>query len=115
MKYLSWLLKAAIFFILFVFAVGNRHMAALYVWPGTALEVPVMIIVLASFALGSLLGILVMLPRWWRYKRAAQLAEQRAQQATAAAPAAEQAANPAPAELERHMTDPSLPITPSDP
>lgn len=113
MKTFFWLLlKAAIFFLLFAFAIGNRHEAVLYFLPGQAITVPMVVIVLACFTLGVCSGILVMVPRWWRLRRAAQQAEQHAAASAAADEAQLLPHTPAPhpAELARHMTDPSITI-----
>lgn len=69
MKIFFWLLKAAVFFILFIFALSNRHDVALHFLVWSSHAVPMMIVVLASFSLGALLGILVMVPRWWRLRK----------------------------------------------
>ena len=113
MKTIFWLLlKAAIFFLLFAFAIGNRHEAVLYFLPGQALTVPMVVVVLGCFVLGVFVGILVMVPRWWRSRCAARQAEQ--QVASSPAEAADSPAQPSkpshPAELARHMTDPSITI-----
>ena len=111
MKTFFWLLlKAAIFFLLFAFAIGNRHEAMLYFLPGQAITVPMVVIVLACFTLGVCSGILVMVPRWWRLRRATQQAEQHAAASAAADEAQLLPHTPAPhpAELARHMTDPSI-------
>ena len=113
MKTFFWLLlKAAIFFLLFAFAIGNRHEAMLYFLPGQAITVPLVVIVLACFTLGVCSGILVMVPRWWRLRRATQQAEQHAAASAAADEAQLLPHTPAPhpAELARHMTDPSITI-----
>ncbi len=113
MKTFFWLLlKAAIFFLLFAFAIGNRHEAMLYFLPGQAITVPMVVIVLACFTLGVCSGILVMVPRWWRLRRATQQAEQHAAASAAADEAQLLPHTPAPhpAELARHMTDPSITI-----
>ena len=109
MKKFFWLLlKAAIFFLLFAFALGNRHEAMLYFLPGQVLTVPMVVLVLGFFALGAFLGILVMVPRWWRLRCAARkLTEQQAAQAADIQSAAGQ---DHPAELARHMTDASITI-----
>ena len=41
MKYLAWLLKAAIFFTLFAFALNNQHDATVYFFFGTYRSVKV--------------------------------------------------------------------------
>lgn len=116
MKYLLWLLKAAIFLILFAFALNNRHAVELYVLPGYTMHLPVVVVILASLALGILLGMMVMVPRWWRHRRLAQKARAEAQEirqtvsGTAVAAAQPSTGQTPPAELPRHMTDPSIPL-----
>ncbi|MDF1484187.1 LapA family protein [Ramlibacter sp. H39-3-26] len=83
MKYLMWLLKAAIFFTLFAFALNNQQDATVHFFFGTAWRAPLVLVVLAAFAGGLVVGVLGMVPRWWRHRSAAR----RAQQATPAAPA----------------------------
>jgi len=96
MRYLLWLLKAAIFFTLFAFALNNQHDATVYFFFGTSWRAPLVLVVLAAFAGGMVVGALGMLPGWWRHRRAA------AQQSAltpppAGAPAASPAAPPGPA------------------
>jgi len=71
MQYLTWLLKAAIFFTLFAFALNNQHDATLYFFFGTHWQAPLVLVVLAAFALGVAVGALGMVPRWWRQRRTA--------------------------------------------
>lgn len=82
MKYLVWLLKAAIFFTLFAFALNNQHVATVNLFFGRQWSAPLVLVVLAAFALGLAVGALGMVPRWWKQRKAARL-----QQAQAAAPA----------------------------
>jgi uncharacterized integral membrane protein len=72
MKYLLWLLKAAIFFTLFAFALNNQHDATVYFFFGTSWRAPLVIVVLAAFAGGLVVGALGMLPGWWKHRAAAQ-------------------------------------------
>jgi lipopolysaccharide assembly protein A len=72
MKYLLWLLKAAIFFTLFAFALNNQHDATVYFFFGTSWRAPLVLVVLAAFAGGLMVGALGMLPGWWRHRAAAQ-------------------------------------------
>jgi uncharacterized integral membrane protein len=92
MKYLLWLLKAAIFFTLFAFALNNQQDATVHFFFGTQWRAPLVLVVLAAFAAGLATGVLGMVPRWWRHRNIALKAQ--AQQA-AAAPAPTQAAAPA--------------------
>ena len=72
MKYLLWLLKAAIFFTLFAFALNNQHDATVYFFFGTSWRAPLVLVVLAAFAGGLVVGALGMLPGWWKHRVAAQ-------------------------------------------
>lgn len=72
MKYLMWLLKAAIFFTLFAFALNNQQMVAVHFFFGTLWQAPLVLVVLAAFACGLALGVFVMMPRWWKKRRTAQ-------------------------------------------
>ncbi len=71
MKYLLWLLKAAIFFTLFAFALNNQHDATVYFFFGTYWRAPLVLVVLAAFAGGLVVGALGMLPGWWKHRAAA--------------------------------------------
>jgi lipopolysaccharide assembly protein A len=66
MKYLIWLLKAAIFFTLFAFALNNQQTAEVKFFFGTVWRAPMVLIVLVAFATGLALGVFVMVPRWWK-------------------------------------------------
>ena len=66
MKYLTWLLKAAIFFTLFAFALNNQQTVAVHFFFGTMWQAPLVLVVLATFACGLMLGVFVMMPRWWK-------------------------------------------------
>ena len=87
MKYFLWLLKAAIFFTLFAFALNNQQDAIVHFFFGTQWRAPLVLIVLAAFALGVVIGVLGMVPRWWKHRAAAQRAVVPDANATAVAPA----------------------------
>ena len=74
MKYLMWLLKAAIFFTLFAFALNNQQDATVHFFFGTQWRAPLVLVVLAAFALGLGVGALGMVPRWWKHRVAAHRA-----------------------------------------
>ncbi len=65
-RLLKWILKAAIFFALFAFALNNQHDATVHLLFGHQWRGPMMLIVLAAFALGVVVGVLGMLPGWWK-------------------------------------------------
>lgn len=73
MKYLAWLLKAAIFFTLFAFALNNQQDVTVHFFFGTSWTAPQVLVVLAAFAAGLVIGALTMVPRWWRNRRAARV------------------------------------------
>ena len=81
MKYLMWLLKAAIFFTLFAFALNNQHEATVNFFFGRQWSAPLVLVVLSAFTLGVAVGALGMVPRWWKHRAHAR----RAQAPTAAA------------------------------
>jgi putative membrane protein len=68
MKYLMWLLKAAIFFTLFAFALNNQQDVTVHFFFGTQWRAPLVLVVLAAFALGLVIGALGMVPRWWKHR-----------------------------------------------
>jgi uncharacterized integral membrane protein len=76
MKYLMWLLKAAIFFTLFAFALNNQQDATVHFFFGTQWQAPLVLVVLSAFAVGVVIGSLGMVPRWWRHRRAAHKARE---------------------------------------
>ena len=67
---LKWILKAAIFFTLFAFALNNQHEARVDFFFGTCWQAPQVLIVLIVFAMGVAVGALGMVPRWWRSRKA---------------------------------------------
>ena len=69
-RLLTWILKAAIFFALFAFALNNQHDATVRLLFGHQWRAPMMLIVLVAFALGLVVGVLGMLPGWWSRRKA---------------------------------------------
>jgi uncharacterized integral membrane protein len=74
-KLLQWVLKAAVFFTLFAFALNNQHEASVHFFFGTQWRSPMVLVVLAAFTLGVGVGVLGMVPRWWRHRQLARLAQ----------------------------------------
>jgi lipopolysaccharide assembly protein A len=85
MKYLLWLLKAVIFFTLFAFALNNQRDVVVHLFFGTQWQAPLVLVVLLAFSAGVIVGIIGMVPRWWKHRKAAQRAA--AAQTAAAEPA----------------------------
>jgi putative membrane protein len=91
-RLLKWLLKAAIFFTLFAFALNNQQDAVVHFFFGTQWRAPMVLLVLSAFAAGLALGILGMVPRWWKHRAMAKKAQQ-----------------PAPTPSDTPRTDPTTP------
>ena len=72
MRLLVWLVRAAIFFTLFAFALNNQHDAEIHWFFDQKWHAPMVFIVLAAFALGCALGVFAMVPSWWRHRRVAR-------------------------------------------
>ena len=72
---LQWILKAAIFFTLFAFALNNQDDAVVHFFFGTQWRAPLVLVVLAAFTCGVAVGVLGMVPRWWRHRQAARRAQ----------------------------------------
>jgi uncharacterized integral membrane protein len=75
-KYLMWLLKAAIFFTLFAFALNNQGDVTLHLFFGVQWQAPLIVVLLLTLVLGLLLGVLLMLPLWWSARRQRNAAQQ---------------------------------------
>lgn len=69
-KILQWLLKAAIFFTLFAFALNNQNDVTVHFFFGQQWTTPLVLVVLAAFSTGLLVGVLGMIPRWLRQRKA---------------------------------------------
>ena len=72
MRIVTWLVRAFIFFTLFAFALNNQHDAIVHWFFGAQWRAPLVIVVLAAFGAGLGLGVLAMMPRWWRQRRLGQ-------------------------------------------
>lgn len=75
---LQWTLKAAIFLMLFAFALNNQDDVQVRFLFGLQWRSPLVLVLLAFFAAGVVVGVLGMVPRWWRQRRLAQKAVQAA-------------------------------------
>ncbi len=65
-------LQVFIFFTLFAFALNNEQDAVVHWFFGAQWKAPMVIVVLAAFAAGAALGVLAMVPSWWRHRRVAR-------------------------------------------
>ena len=77
-RLLQWTLKAAVFFILLAFALNNRDDATVHFFWGLQWQAPMVLVLLSVFALGLAVGVLGMVPRWWRHRRLAKQASPKA-------------------------------------
>jgi lipopolysaccharide assembly protein A len=71
---LKWVLKAVIFFALFAFALNNQQDTTVHLFFGADWHAPLVLVVLAAFATGLVAGVLAMVPRWLKQRKAAKRA-----------------------------------------
>ena len=72
MRLLTWLVRFAVFFALFAFALNNMDDDRIKWFFGQEWRAPMVFIVLAAFALGCAFGVFAMVPSWWRHRREAR-------------------------------------------
>lgn len=70
---LKWVLKAAIFFTLFAFALNNQQDTTVHFFFGNQWQAPQVLVVLTAFAAGVAVGVVGMVPWWWRQRRLSKL------------------------------------------
>ena len=103
MRLIAWLVRAFIFFGLFAFALNNQEPATVHWFFGLQWRTPMIIVVLVAFAAGAAVGVLAMVPSWWRARRAP--AEPAASEA-AAVPRQRRADGSGPASVAPALTQP---------
>ena len=69
LRALKWLLTALVFFLLFAFALNNQEKVQVHLIFGWSGQTPLVLVILFSFALGMVIGVLGMLPHWWQQRR----------------------------------------------
>ncbi|MEW6695468.1 MAG: lipopolysaccharide assembly protein LapA domain-containing protein [Pseudomonadota bacterium] len=72
MKVLGWLLKAAVFILIFALALNNQAPVRVHGLFGAQWEAPLVLVLLLVLFAGVVLGMAVMAPLWWRARRAAR-------------------------------------------
>jgi len=78
LQWLRWVFKAAVFILLFAFALNNRDdVSVSFLW-GYQWRAPMVLVLFTVFALGVGVGVAGMVPRWWRQRRLAQQAQRAA-------------------------------------
>ena len=68
MRLITWVFRALIFFILFAFALHNQHPATIKWVFGYEWQSQTVFVVLTAFALGCAVGVVAMVPSWWRHR-----------------------------------------------
>ncbi|OGA26915.1 MAG: hypothetical protein A3I01_17420 [Betaproteobacteria bacterium RIFCSPLOWO2_02_FULL_65_24] len=79
MRFLAWLLRAFLFLVLLLFAFKNTSPVQLRFLFDTAWDVPLVLLLLAFFALGAALGVLACVGRLLRQRREIQSLRREAQ------------------------------------
>ena len=72
MRILVWAVRAFLFFTLFAFALNNEHEVTVNWFFGYHWQAPLVIVVLAVLTAGATLGVLAMVPSWWRHRAVAR-------------------------------------------
>jgi uncharacterized integral membrane protein len=70
LRIIKWLLKAAVFFTLFAFALNNQQDTTVHFFFGNQWRAPQVLVVLLAFSLGVAVGVVGMVP--WRRKHPRQ-------------------------------------------
>ncbi len=83
---LKWVVKIAIFFTLFAFALNNQQVATVHFFFGNQWLAPMVLVVLGAFSIGVVVGVLGMAPWWWRHRQVRQGASASQAETEAAAP-----------------------------
>ncbi|MDP4607947.1 MAG: lipopolysaccharide assembly protein LapA domain-containing protein [Burkholderiaceae bacterium] len=73
MKVIFWFVRIVVFLAVLAFALNNQHAVDLYVLPGATWHTPLVWAVAGAFVLGTVFGVLAMLPVWLRARKLAKL------------------------------------------
>jgi lipopolysaccharide assembly protein A len=71
MRLFVWALRFVVFLALFALALNNQHAVTLHSFFGIEWQTRMIYVVLAAFIAGCAIGVLAMMPRWWRGRRVA--------------------------------------------
>lgn len=72
MRALTWLWRAFLFFVLFAFALKNQHLVDVRGFFGYSWQAPMVFVMLGVFGAGCAVGVVAMVPSWWRHRRDAR-------------------------------------------
>ena len=74
MRILSWFLRLIVFLLLFGLALNNLEPVTLHLLFGTEWRTPMIVLLRVVFVLGAVLGVLALLPSWFRHRRRGKVA-----------------------------------------
>ena len=69
LRYIAWLLRALLFIALLLFALKNTEPVALRLYLDHTWQVPLVLVIVAFFALGAVLGVLACLTKLFAQRR----------------------------------------------
>jgi lipopolysaccharide assembly protein A len=69
MRLFVWLFRAFLFFVLFAFALNNLQSTTVNWFFGVHWNAPLVMVVLVAFSAGCALGVMAMVPAWWKHRR----------------------------------------------
>jgi lipopolysaccharide assembly protein A len=72
MRVLTWLLRLFLLFTLFAFSLNNTQPVTVQWFFGYHWQTPLVFLVFVTFVAGAALGVLAMVPAWWRHRREAR-------------------------------------------
>ena len=67
-----WFVRIAVFLVALAFALNNQHVVNVFLLPGSTLQTPLVWAIAGAFVLGTLFGVLAMLPPWLRARKLAK-------------------------------------------
>ena len=89
-----WLLNAAIFFVLFAFALNNQEAITVRLFFGAEWQVPLVLALFSALLVGVCLGVFVMLPLWLRARNIKPVEPKRLKDTVEAASSSDASASP---------------------
>ncbi len=75
MRYLVWALRLVVFVVVLMFALNNTNVVTVHFFDQFSADTPLIVVMLACFVLGAVLGLLITLPAGMRRRR--EVARQR--------------------------------------
>ena len=72
MRLIFWFVRIAVFLVVLAFALNNQHVVNVFLLPGSTLQTPLVWAIAGAFVLGTLFGVLAMLPPWLRARKLAK-------------------------------------------